>query len=1322
MATLPKNFQSYQSAASEDTKDFYAEKYTPVNRFSEPLFSIEPDVYEAQYQEHGLQGLTQEIVNVAQEMLPDDSFSYESLRDGTAPILLDFPEHLRGEKSDEAILAMFTNAKDFGLYSGESNPKARSFAGGVARAAPEAVAGGYGFTKGVALATPIANMIPPLGLPGLLAKGAVLLGGGVTGSMLAAFAADEAEEALIGKEDFILPSLRPSNVGGQATVYGLSTLHAPWTMVSKNPKLSRSSVFLENYRNVANGKFASKIDDAAELTAKNAGLSPKAYDAALNARKIKESQGMMFGLGFGRVNPKGKLFDPTLGPLGERVADAAGKGVSESLSYARDNKGKFFALESVSSGGAGLGAAYMQQLFPDNENYRLFGEVIGSGVVPVIATTGIRVIPAGASGAVNIVNRLLGRGDKGLVDQRITKESAERILRALELTDEYQDSANPQNEINTLIKALMAENLDGNGISINPDGSMTTATLAEAVGLPFSKSLKEIEAVLAKSDRDLSVAGNSGREQLKEAAKLTILAMAEAGDPMAVQAAGRLQQMLYEQSIIDQTENVLSSFYDSAERVIGTNRPGAQKRPEVLTGGKVTQSNRTELSESLYSILENQLDESKRRMEELYKEVGNFTIDTFVDADGLGISQPNILELMNTRVSEGGLKAPTATGAAAVREATPAGFTEDMNSFNAYFNPEVDELGNVINPVDENPVTLEKLRELRKSVMDKAAELSKNGTPLKARYMSQAAEALRLDIEQAAGSAMASGKLDAYVAANAYAFAHYNVFTRSFLRDLQVTDKNRGMKLDPKMLGKELFAGSTNDTTALRMEEIVTSVKFGVDHGLDPKIFDQMATEEALDLLIRDSLLQFVEPVSAARLKKLDPSNSGDIDASQKAFVNEAKLEAWRKQPGTQELFAIFPDLEVDTRTVTSAKNLYDSTISGFIQDGASDKTKAFQTALQYGVRPGPAIGDALKASGGNKPQVAMNELYNLIDQGPEALIDPITGITYSKKEAFEGFKNSILDYAVTYSGGSGPSFNPTAFFDKIFSPVKGTSIRQDFTVAKFMQNKGLMSEDQLSDMRKALQQMRNVEEAYAAGKIENALFKSPTTAKLLQARILGATLGVKAQNEMNNMLKKIGMGTDGNTMGGGLIAAEAGSEAIVNLLITGPESQRQKILVGLFSDPKALGALLKDISNEKERKTAMRTIEGVFEELARQTGRRVPYIEEYGFDKLSGPEEEQAPEPSPERSTKNFDNILKGYQNTAPVVPVPVSSAAPPPQSQVNPVQVSSAPLQPRPPVSAAPQNPENRARFAALFPNDSASAMIRQQSATQGIGSLAG
>jgi len=57
-----------------------------------------------------------------------------------------------------------------------------------------------------------------------------------------------------------------------------------------------------------------------------------------------------------------------------------------------------------------------------------------------------------------------------------------------------------------------------------------------------------------------------------------------------------------------------------------------------------------------------------------------------------------------------------------------------------------------------------------------------------------------------------------------------------------------------------------------------------------------------------------------------------------------------------------------------------------------------------------------------------------------------------------------------------------------------------------------------------------------------------------------------------------------------------------------------------------------------------------------------------------------------------------------------------------VNPVQVSSAPLQPRPPVSAAPPSPENRARFAALFPNDSASAMIRQQSATQGIGSLAG
>jgi len=62
---------------------------------------------------------------------------------------------------------------------------------------------------------------------------------------------------------------------------------------------------------------------------------------------------------------------------------------------------------------------------------------------------------------------------------------------------------------------------------------------------------------------------------------------------------------------------------------------------------------------------------------------------------------------------------------------------------------------------------------------------------------------------------------------------------------------------------------------------------------------------------------------------------------------------------------------------------------------------------------------------------------------------------------------------------------------------------------------------------------------------------------------------------------------------------------------------------------------------------------------------------------------------------------------------------------------QVSAQPAAPRtapapmpaPAIAAAPPSPPvDRARFAAMFPNDSTSALIRQQSAQQGIGSLMG
>ena len=214
---------------------------------AEPLISFTDDEFQSLIRERGINDTTRGVVTFAQERIGQDRITYDGLKDGTAPILDLLPNYKDAAPEDrmlddEEILTLFTNVEDYGKYDPEApeGERFRAFTSGMAREAPEAIAGGLGFSAGVKLAAPVANMIPPAGLPGLAAKGVVLLGGGVIGAISAAFAAEETEKALIGEQDPTLPSLQGARNWGETTTLGLSMLHAPWTLASKTPTVPKS--------------------------------------------------------------------------------------------------------------------------------------------------------------------------------------------------------------------------------------------------------------------------------------------------------------------------------------------------------------------------------------------------------------------------------------------------------------------------------------------------------------------------------------------------------------------------------------------------------------------------------------------------------------------------------------------------------------------------------------------------------------------------------------------------------------------------------------------------------------------------------------------------------------------------------------------------------------------------------------------------------------------------------------------------------------------------------------------------------------------------
>ena len=1246
---------------------------------ADPIISFTDDEFQSLMRDRGLNDTTRGVVGYAQQKIGPEQLTYEGLKDGTAPILDLLPNYRDAAPedrmlADEEILTLFTNVEDYGKYDPDApeGSRFRAFTSGMAREAPEAIAGGLGFSGGVKLAMPVANMIPPAGLPGLAAKGVVLLGGGVIGAITAAFAAEEAEKAVIGEQAPTLPSLQGARNWGETTTLGLSMLHAPWTLASKTPTVPKSVQFLDNFKDVASGRFAASLDDAAEFTAKNAGLSEKAFKAAQEAGEQLSTRGMIFGqgagiaipegvqkatgIGFKKFNPSGFLFDPTKGPVGSRVAAAVEKGVQGSLQQAREKYIRFGLVETAAAGGAGVGAAVAQNMDPYDPTTRLIAEIAGSAVVPFPAELLIDSGPK-AIGKVYTAIKNWRSGDKsGILESKLSKEGIERLDAALKASEEY---TGPE-QLEVLIQGLLNQPR-----RYDDDGEMileTPSVAAKLYDLPLAKTLENIETSLSKRNRELGVSAAKGKEQLLANAKDAIEILIGTGEPAGVLAAARIQQGIFEESISADMAKAIDTYMSAQKRVRGQ---AGEEGTDILAEG----SNAVKIGEDLYNLLNKQIVQSKKYENELWGHTGNVKISQFTAKNGRQINRPNSLNIFDRSTDQNGLKFRSKAGEARFQRALDdSKLGQDLEDFRKYFD----------DGDGANPITSKKLYEMRGIALAKAADLKKGMNPDSdlSQYMSRLADALYRDM-------MGAGDVSvAYNTARAYTYARNNVFTRSFLGELQVIDPDRSLRMDPADMAKAFLRGG-NAATAKRAEEINAAVKFGVDHGLDRQIFDGLTTTETMDILIRDSL---------KKMTKQNPDGTFDI--------NETMLNNWRKQPGTKELFSIFPQLEIDTRDVASARKLKLAAESDMLQRGEAPDVIAFKNFIETANKPLVAISRAIDDP--DNPRGMLQNYVNMLNKAPDEIKDPVTGAIYTKDQAREGLRRLILDEAVQYAGGLGLAFSPTKMFNRLNDPIKGTLSREDFTLMNFMVQNNLIEKQHKIDLDNAIARMRGVEDAYNTGKIEEVLFKEVKPVSLFQARILGATGGQRAQETFNNLLNKVGLGTRGGGIGGGMIAAEAGSEAVVNFLLRGPEKIRVKQMSQLFNDREALGAALRDIKDENDAKEAFNALGTAFAKIARQTGRRLPYAGRFTYEQIQN---EPLPEPKPRPAQTE---VIEESSVRLPVPTVPTQPVAPPTTA------VASATPRVAPPPPPAQTGTVDRARFAAMFPED--------RDLIAGIGSLMG
>ena len=1251
---------------------------------TEPLISFTDNEFEDLMKQEGLENTTRGVVGFAQGKIGDDKITYESLRDGTAPLLDLLPEYegvdVEDRKlNDEEILGLFTNVEDYGKYDPEDPRRGglKAFASGAAREAPEAIAGGFGFSAGVRAAMPVANLIPAVGIPGLLAKGAVILGGGVAGAIAAAFAADEAEKAVIGEQAPVVPSLEGARRWGEGTMLGLSMLHAPWTLTSKVPQASKNTQFLENFKEVSTGRFGAGLENAAEFNAKNAGLSEKAFKAAQEASQKVAEKGTMFGadasgaaLGFKKFNPKGLLVDPRKGPAGVRIASQVEEGIGSSLAAARDRPIRFGLIETAAGFGGGFGSQIAQNLDPYDPTSRLIGEIAGSASIPIPMQLIIDSGPRVAKKLLGTVNRWRKGEDTGILADQLKRDNGETILKALEASEEYTGPEQLEVLIGGLINGDVSPTGPFKARPIDPDtGDVVPETPSKAAkmySLPLASTLETIETSLSKRNKELAVSASKGKEQLLQNAKDTVEALISTGEPAAVLAAARVQQGIFEEGIQAELSGALNTYMGALKRVRGDDVDAGD---DILGAA----SNQVKLGEDLYALMNKQIAASKTRERQLWNLTGNTRIDEFVSRNGRTIARPNSLNIFDRFTDQNGLKFRSKSGKKRFNEALKkSGIDQDLDDLRKFFDE----------GEGANPLTAKRLYEMRGNALSMAADLKKGLNPdsESALYMRRLADSLHQDMMNAGDTSAA------YNMARAYTNARNNVFTRSFFGEMQVIDPDRSLRMDPEDFAKAFFRGG-NSATAKRIDEINTAIKFGVDHGLDRTVFDELTTKESIDVLVRDSLKRFT-------IQKPD----GTFD------ISERSLQNWRNSPGTKEIFSVFPQLEIDTRDAVEARRLLQAANSDMLRKGEAPEVIAFTNFVETANKPLAAI---TKAISGPNPKRDLQEYVNLINKSDDVVTDARTGQTFTKQQALDGLRVLMLDEAIHHSGGLGLAFSPTKFFQRIEEPIKGTLSKDNFNLMDFMSENKLLTPEHRKNLTAAIARMRGVENAFAQGEVEEILFREVKPASLFQARIAGATFGQKAQESFNKLLNKFGLGTSGGGIGGGMIAAEAGSEAVVNFLLRGPEKMRVQQMSQLFNDREALGLLLKDIKTEKDAKETFEALGTVLSAGARQVGRRLPYAAALGIETMrpsalpQPPVEEPVPAPALDTPTTS-------------AVPVsPMRSVAPPPMSPA-PSPVAMAP----PPAAPAPSGPVNRQQYAALFPNDIASGMIRQQ----GIGSLMG
>jgi hypothetical protein len=325
--------------------------------------------------------------------------------------------------------------------------------------------------------------------------------------------------------------------------------------------------------------------------------------------------------------------------------------------------------------------------------------------------------------------------------------------------------------------------------------------------------------------------------------------------------------------------------------------------------------------------------------------------------------------------------------------------------------------------------------------------------------------------------------------------------------------------------------------------------------------------------------------------------------------------------------------------------------------------------------------------------------------------------------QAIQGFIDTIINHAYTEAGGFSPivletglsPFNLSEFKTALFSPmVPG---RRE-SVADVLRDTGILEggNAHLAKITQLLNEMDKIQQAISPARgSELGSIADPDLKNRIQMQIGEAGVGAMGAGIASNFY---GLLVKAGIVGGAgsLISSALGARVARDVIAKNPAILAQQLMTEAIKDPKIMADLLEMTQDY---------VPGAFSKLPSNKLKRmytfllggglVPAT--MGFKEFSDnyyleqyfPEERRAQRTEAETTP----NIVPETQPTPPTVPAPLEEPVTP--APVPVVQTAPPMAPPAQQVAQAPASPDQRARYAAMFPNDMASGIIRQ-----GIGSL--